>query len=361
MKMCNAFSTAGVRMTLVVPRRLTTNRNLKNLPTSIWNFYGVCSNFEIKWLPFPYPVSKFQQSIHALMATLYAWTSQVSFVYTRSEWVAVILSRMGIPVILEVHQHIGGLALPMAARMACRNGRFVGLVCVSKTLAEKMIELGFPDYKVVVAHDGVDLSLFEPRLSKSEAREILNLPLDGQIVCHLGHLYYGRGIEVLISSAKNLQDTTFLMVGGNPSDIEYHRGHVHLQGLKNVQFIGVIPNIKVPAYLYAADVLVMPYTRKIPTIQYTSPMKMFEYMAAGRPIISSDFPVLREVLRHGENALLVPSSDSMALADAIKLALNDPLLAQRLGAQALEDVRAYTWDQRVQKILKFFKLRYNAE
>lgn len=358
MKMCSAFAGIGLHTTLVVPRRLSTGRAIKNLRTSLWDFYGVPPNFEIAWLPFPYPVSKFQRTVHALSIALYALVHRISFAYTRSEWVAIFLSRMGVPTILEVHHPAKGQVQRIAARVACDSGYFFGLVCVSRVLAERMVELGFPEHKVMVASDGVDLARFEPRLSQTEARTILNLPRNGKIVCHLGSLYPGRGIEILLKSAETLPDIIFLLVGGLPLDIRRYQDQVREQGLKNVRFMGVVPNSLVPTCLYAADVVVMPYTDGTPTHQYMSPMKMFEYMAAGRPIVTSDFPVLREVLRPDETALLVPPSDATALASAIRRVSSDIVMAKRLGQQALEDVRAYTWENRAQRILNFIQTAY---
>jgi glycosyltransferase involved in cell wall biosynthesis len=100
---------------------------------------------------------------------------------------------------------------------------------------------------------------------------------------------------------------------------------------------------------------VLPLVRSAFGNAFTSPLKMFEYMAAGRPIVASDLPALREVLRDGENALLVPPEDPQALAAAIQQVRSDRALAERLVACAAEDVRAYTWDIRGQRIVQFLR------
>ena len=83
---------------------------------------------------------------------------------------------------------------------------------------------------------------------------------------------------------------------------------------------------------------------------YTSPLKLFEYMASGRPIVASDLPALREVLRPDENAVLVEAGDAEALAAGVARLLGDAALASRLAAQAREDVREWTWDKRAERI-----------
>jgi glycosyltransferase involved in cell wall biosynthesis len=98
------------------------------------------------------------------------------------------------------------------------------------------------------------------------------------------------------------------------------------------------------------DVLVLPNTATHISARYTSPLKLFEYMAAGRPIVASDLPALREVLTDGENALLVEPGNAAQLADAIGRLLHDPELAQRLAAAAWRDVQAYSWDRRAERL-----------
>src|SRR3972149_11521212 len=95
MKMCAAFAAIGSKVTLVVPRRLATSRAIKQLKLSLWDYYAVPSNFEIAWLPFPYPFSALQRSLHALAVAVYAITHRIRSAYTRSEWVALALTQLG--------------------------------------------------------------------------------------------------------------------------------------------------------------------------------------------------------------------------------------------------------------------------
>jgi glycosyltransferase involved in cell wall biosynthesis len=81
-------------------------------------------------------------------------------------------------------------------------------------------------------------------------------------------------------------------------------------------------------------------------------LKMFEYMAAGRPIVAADFPVVREVLRDGENALLVAPDSAEALAAGLSRALDDPELADRISRRAGRDVREFAWERRAERILQ---------
>jgi len=103
----------------------------------------------------------------------------------------------------------------------------------------------------------------------------------------------------------------------------------------------------------AADVLVLPITCDGATATCASPVKLSEYMAAGRPIVASDLPVLQEVLTDNKNAILTKTNDPPALADGIRRVLNDPLLCKRLSEQALSDVQHLTWRRRAERIVNY--------
>ena len=136
--------------------------------------------------------------------------------------------------------------------------------------------------------------------------------------------------------------------------------------LTNIILTGFIDHKKVPLYLKACDVLLMPYQKKVGHRQkniesagYMSPLKMFEYMASGNPIISSDLPVIREVLKDRVNALLVEPDNVNEWSDAIELLRNEPELAKEIGDQAKKDVKYYSWDNRVKRIMKSLKVFSN--
>ncbi len=358
MQMCSAFAGAGVDTTLVVASRAGARRALERLPVPVWEYYGVTTPFTIDWLPFPYPFRTLQRSVHALAVAAYAASRRPPLVYTRSEWAAMAVSRLRIPTVLELHHLTPGAAQRFAAGEARRSAHLLAVVAVSRALAAAMVDRGFPASKVTVAADGVDLERFEPALSMPDARRLVGLDIPGPVVCHLGHLYQGRGIDILLRAAQTLPEVTFVFVGGNREDIARHQADAAAAGLRNVRFVGIVPNALVPRYLYAADLLVMPYTRGTSTHEFMSPMKMFEYMASGRPVVASEFPVLREVLESGRTVEFVPPSDPGALSAAIAGLLADPARARALGAAAKSQARGFAWSARTQRILQFINERY---
>jgi glycosyltransferase involved in cell wall biosynthesis len=121
-----------------------------------------------------------------------------------------------------------------------------------------------------------------------------------------------------------------------------------------VTFTGLVEPARVPELLARADILVLPNPASAISTRYTSPLKLFEYMAAGRPIVSSDLPSIREILRDNVNALLVAPGDPMALASAIDRLLRDPALAARLARTALDEVPSYSWQRRAERLETLF-------
>ncbi|HAV79018.1 MAG TPA: hypothetical protein DCX53_16835, partial [Anaerolineae bacterium] len=142
--------------------------------------------------------------------------------------------------------------------------------------------------------------------------------------------------------------------GGKPDDVEAWKRRASSD---NVTFTGFIPNQILPLYQSAADVLLMPYGRSImgssgtaDSASVASPMKMFEYMAAGRAIITADLPVIREVLNE-KNAVFCEPDDVEGWRLGIEGLLADEPRRLTLGKQALQDVGGYTWLARAEKIL----------
>jgi glycosyltransferase involved in cell wall biosynthesis len=145
----------------------------------------------------------------------------------------------------------------------------------------------------------------------------------------------------------------FLLVGGPEEHVEALRAHWKLPP-EDFVAVGTVPPVEVPRYLVAADVCLITSPQNEFFANETSPMKLFEYMMAGRAIIASDLPSTREVVRHGESAYLVPPSDGEALAEALRVLRDDVTLRRKLGVQAAQDALQYTWQARAERILREF-------
>jgi glycosyltransferase involved in cell wall biosynthesis len=148
-----------------------------------------------------------------------------------------------------------------------------------------------------------------------------------------------------------------LIIGGHEAepDLARTKSIADRLGLRQrVTFTGLVEPARVAELLTQADVLVLPNPASAISTRYTSPLKLFEYMAAGKPIVSSDLPSIREILRDGVNALLVSPGDPGMLASAIERLLNDPSLAARLARAALDEVPNYSWQRRAERLEALF-------
>ncbi|MET0413343.1 MAG: glycosyltransferase family 4 protein, partial [Polyangiaceae bacterium] len=211
----------------------------------------------------------------------------------------------------------------------------------------------------VVLHDAVDLPRFEPELTREQARRKLGLAPLGPVVLHAGSLYQGRGAEELVSLLPELPPFSELwFVGGRPEDIARVQRAVLPAFRERVRFFGHKSVRELPAYLFAADALVLASTSRGTAsdgtnhVDYSSPMKLFEYFAAARPIVTTALGGVREVAKDGENALLVGLDDREALAHGLRRALTDSALAAHLARGARRTAEQHTWLARAQAIVR---------
>ncbi|MFQ5527079.1 MAG: glycosyltransferase family 4 protein, partial [Thermoanaerobaculia bacterium] len=178
----------------------------------------------------------------------------------------------------------------------------------------------------------------------------------GLRVGYVGQLYRGKGLEVLIPLSRRHPEFEFEVVGGTRDALE----RLATDKLpSNLSLHGFVPPGVLSEWFERFDVVLMPYQRRVEVAggrsdasRWMSPLKMFEYMAAGKAIVSSDLPVLREVLEDEENAILVPPEDLDSWSEALQRLDRDPDLRKRLGAAAREALLAhYSWDQRASAVL----------
>jgi glycosyltransferase involved in cell wall biosynthesis len=289
-------------------------------------------------------------------AAWYALWRRPDLVYTRSKRAALRCIRLGLPTLLEAHGSPKGGATQQAsfqelARLADRPS-LRGVVTVNEYLRRQYLDVGIPDAKLGVWPDAVDPAPFDRAPERAEARRCFGLPEDGPVAVYCGHFYETKGVPCLIDAARLAPDVTFCLVGGTPRDVAMMRQRA--AGASNLRFEGFVPQRFVPAYLAAADVLVLPNSARFEHARATSPLKLFEYMAASRAIVATAIPAVEDRLRDRENALVVEPDSPEALAAAVREVANDPTLAKRLGDRARSDVEPFSWRRRARDILERF-------
>ena len=243
-----------------------------------------------------------------------------------------------------------------------RLGSFVvrrcdGVIPVSRILGNELVEdFGINSNRILVAHMGVDLEFVEGvRQDKRQSRQLLDLPFDKKLVVYTGKVHSWSGeIDLFLRAAALLSpDTEMVLVGGREDHVQELRRRLDAEGIDNVRLVGFVAPADVFHYQMAADVLVTYYPSDIALNKYrASPGKLFEYMAVQRPIVTADYPALREVLGP-DAAMFVEKDRPEELARGIDAVLADDALAARLAAQAYAGVQEFTWDKRSERVLDF--------
>ncbi len=349
-KTCEALVVNGVKVTLMTPkvRRYWSMEDLAK-------YYRLQLNFNHIALPTPYLLNwgaigfSFRSLWLGLGSVWWMRRQQIDYVYSREIIPLIICSLFGYKTVWEIHDVRHHLITLLGLKFV------TGLVVITTGLKKVYIEEFGYDREILVAPDGVDVDAFDLGWSQVESRIKLGLPSDKSIILYTGHLYPWKGVDTLAAAAKDLTDNELIvLVGGTKTDLEHFRS----KWLNNPRLLILNHQLreKIPVYLQAADVLVLPNSgRDDISRYYTSPLKLFEYMASGRPIIASDLPSIREVLSD-DSAFLVPADDPRALAGAISQVLSNKEVAQAKAAKARQLVDNYTWVKRAEKIINFFAI-----
>jgi glycosyltransferase involved in cell wall biosynthesis len=257
-----------------------------------------------------------------------------------------------LPALVVTAQKPGGAKLARLRKREERVWRMAeGYIAITRGLADALRELFGERSALAVVPDGT-------RIPKKPA----NTPDDGHaatpgarpfVVAYAGHLYPWKGVDVLLEALARVPNVSGLIVGGHQKEPDLARAQRLAEQLgisTRVTFTGLVPPTRVAEFLRGADVLVLPNPTSAISTRFTSPLKLFEYMAAQRPIVASDLPAVREVVEHERTALLVPAGNPDALASAIGRLRGDPALRQKLSGAAAEAVADFTWDRRAERI-----------
>ncbi len=375
-KMCQALSEQGSTVSLLHPYRHQSHAELAGVDP--FEYYGVPDVFEIRTLKNldliallkygPKSLAPIFSFLHSFLWSLYATVStrkqRADVYYTRNFELAYWLVCMGMPTVLEVHS-IPGKGRKWLLQRILQKQSLQLVVALTSFIKDRLTSMDFPSSRVKVLPDGVDLALFDIIPEKLECRRQLGLPEDRPIIGYVGRFQtVGRekGIPQLIDSMLPLRSINgkvplLLCVGGPMDVVQNYLDRADSAGIprRMLRFIDRLPNSEVPRVMRACDVCTIPWPWTEFSAYYTSPMKLFEYMAAGVPIVASDLPSMKEVLRHDENAWLVQPGNPSALADGIKTLLLDRSRAERLAQKARQDVNRYTWEIRAAEIIEFIR------
>jgi glycosyltransferase involved in cell wall biosynthesis len=355
MKVCHALVSQGAEVQLFVPAWPGTRPEAW---PALSERYGIETPFRVTWLT---ANPRLKRNDFAWQAVRAARRMGADLIYTWTGQSAVLGLLNRLPVIYELHDMPSGRIGPLWFKVFLRLSGQKLLLPITQALHNRLVFCfgPIPSNAVQIAPNGVDLKPYSELPPPALARQELDLPDVKTVLC-AGHLYAGRGVDLFLGLAQRFPDAVFLWVGGRPEEVEQHRQQVEKAGLANVRFTGFIDQRSLPRYLAAADVLLMPYARSIAgssggnSAEICSPMKMFDYLAAGRAILSSDLPVIHEVL-NDSNAVFALPEDLEGWSEALARLLEDDSFRASLSQQAGMDAMAYSWAERARRALERFQ------
>jgi len=284
------------------------------------------------------------------IAAWYARLRRAALVFTRSPETALSAVNFGIACILEIHQPVDEIPGIQQRVSEFTNPKLLGIVVVTKPLVRSYLDAGVPANKILLEPDGVDLHAYNKPISSRSARLKLGMDPDSFTAVYTGHLYRDRGIESILKAARLLPDVNFYLVGGWDQDITHYKNEA--KALPNVTIVGFVENSFVPIWQQAADVLIMSYSTRAMHASRASPLKLFEYLAAGRAIVCSNLPVLREVVKDKDDVYMVAPDDADELAKAINHLRDDSSLRLALSKRARTASFHFAWEDRAKRILE---------
>lgn len=347
MKMCNASAKMGHDVELV-------HRKSDLQVDDIYAFYAVEPGFRL--IALNWPRIRIGGVVYGWNVYRYLSGRTYDLVYGRCVYGLLAAATRGLPCVFEVHAPPENRARQIVEALLLRHSACKRLVLITRALRDEYLRL-FPwlerRVELVVAHDGADPL---PESIHLEVPAAFRQASERLRVGYVGSLYPGKGAEVVVRLAEHLPDMEFHLIGGTPDEVAYWKAR---SASSNLTFHGFMAPAQAALIQRFFDVLLLPPGKKVEAFggggdirPWMSPLKMFEYMAAGVPIVASDLPVLKEVLRDGENSLLVPLDRIEEWVAALRRLQQDRQLARRLAERALVDFMGnYTWEKRAEKVL----------
>jgi glycosyltransferase involved in cell wall biosynthesis len=351
-KTVEALQKQGIEVRLLVPSRKN------HIKTNLKAFYNLKSEIDVVYVfDVVRLVQYLSEKIYFPLQRL--WFGIVAFVYAL-QWRGVIYSRditisfflsmFGKQIIYEDHE----------PKQRFRRSyefflRYISKkVIVAQNLISDYREMRIPEQSYVAAPNGVDIEEFNQVLDDKEIwSKELGITNYKPVVLYVGHFYTWKGVYTLLDAAKEIH-ANVVLVGGTKEDYRTIGGYIKEHEIQNVYIHEFVPHHEIITYIKSADVLVLPNTaREERSQKYTTPIKLFEYMISGVPIVSSNVQSFSHYLKNESNAILCEPDNPQALAHSINKVLDNKELANKISTEAKDEVRQYDWNNRVEKIVNF--------
>jgi glycosyltransferase involved in cell wall biosynthesis len=366
MKVCETLSDQSVDLKLVLPTRI--NKPFKGV--NPYDFYNVKNNFKIQkiWTPDPTFLLKFPAGLYIKFQSLFFIKSLVLYflltsrkdkiVYTRDEYLLPFLQLFFKSVVWEAHALPNKLDRYVKYLKKCHK-----IVVLTGNMKKQLIDVKIAGDNILVSPDAVDLSIFDIDMARDQARKKLGLPEDDVLLGYTGSFKtkgMDKGISDILKSLKLVNSKIklkFMAVGGNEADTDYYKQITGDLGVGDrVEFISKVDQKSLAIYQKAFDILLMPFPYTKHYANFMSPLKMFEYLAARRPIVATKLPTILEILDN-RSAYLIEPDNPGAIARAIEDLVEDHDKSQSLADTAYDLSKKYTWKKRSEEIVKFIAVK----
>ena len=362
-KMIEALSSLNNEVVLISPNRIQNEISHK---TSVFDFYNVEKIFEHNLINFmdPYKyrslMPKFFYRFFSFLVNLlwgiksakigsklngdfYIFRDNTPFSYL---FCAIFSKKC----VIEFHD-----IPPFLSRLIFKLGLMISGKTVCFAVTNKLSEDLFHKFgkvknlkKIDTLHDGVDLIKFKNNKIIENSTPLLT---------YCGSLSKSKGIDLIINSAKYIKNVEFLIIGGLKADVDHYKKIAKDNGVKNINFIGQVNYSDVPNLLNKSDILLLPSSAKnIKSRNYTSAMKLFEYMSIGKPIIASNIPSNTEILENNLNCLLFEPDNPKSMVEKINTLINDKELNKKITKNSSKLAIKYSWTERSKKMIKRIKI-----
>ena len=357
-KMTEAFSSLNNDVTIISPYRVQKEISHK---TDIFNFYGIDKNFNHMLINFidpylyrplmPKPIYRLYSFIvnlfwgfksarlgNKLKGDFYIFRDNTPFSFLFS----ALYSKK---CVIEFHD-----IPPLTSRLIFKLGLIFSKKTICFAVTKKLSEDLYRKFgklknldQIYTLHDGVDLKKFTKKKS-SENR----IPT----VTYCGSLSKSKGIDLIIDAAKLINNVEFIIIGGLKTELDYYKEITINLGVNNVKFVGQVSYSKVPELLNNSDMLLLPATaNEIKSKEYTSAMKLFEYLSVGKPIIASNISSNTEILKNEVNCLLFEPDNPESLAGKIEFLIGNKDLKEKLSNNSSRLALKYSWEERSKKVI----------
>lgn len=354
-KMCESLIESGIDLVLVVPRRSRPQIDIKE-------FYGLRVSVPLIRLPvintyslgrsgFILGTCSFMIS-YALFLLWKRVRGEHPVVYTidMDQFSFALIPFLGIPYFVEIHD-----AKKRGVLFSSLFHRTRGIIVTSAIIKQKLTErFGISETKIRVHPNGIDPALYKHASSRKDARRILALPQRAKIAVYVGKVYAWKGLSILSRASLLLPHVHIYCVGATHNELEKETGGSISSRLTCV---GQKDFKEIPLWLSAADVCVVVGTRANDySYFHTSPMKLFEYMCASRPVVAAETPANCEIINERDAVFYEPDNEK-DLAEKIHHALTEKKATKEKVKNAYEKVMGFAWKKRAESILTFMRER----